>query len=209
MALARQMSESRWCSPKNPGPRAGPPGMPTSGMDERVPSRLRFLQCRSRSLALSDISLQCNDLSLSRQSGLSRLAYPLGEFMTSRPSNTARRKFAGRAPPRQTRSLHIVLMRFRIPSAAPPLAFSERADTLGFGRRHASGDSDAVPALARSETLPRLSIFALLLLLGQARVVVGHTLSLRLLRRGSPLVVVRPVGAVMGWHEGFGERRCH
>ena len=35
-------------------------------------------------MALSDISLQCNDLSLSGQSELSRLVYP-GEFMSSRP----------------------------------------------------------------------------------------------------------------------------
>jgi hypothetical protein len=38
-------------------------------------------------LALSDISLQCNDLSLSGQSRLSRLVYR-GEFMSSRPSHT-------------------------------------------------------------------------------------------------------------------------
>jgi hypothetical protein len=41
------------------------------------------------SAPLSDISLQCNDLSRR----LSRLVYP-GEFMSSRLSNTARRKFA-------------------------------------------------------------------------------------------------------------------
>jgi hypothetical protein len=81
------------------------------------------------------------------------------------------------------------------------------ADTLAFGRRHASGDSGAVLALARGETFPRLSVFTLLLLLGQTFVVLSHTLALRLLRRGALLVVVRPIGGVIGWHEGCGERR--
>ena len=44
---------------------------------------------------------------------------------------------------------------------SPATCVSGRADALGFGRRHASGDSGAVLALARGETLPRLSIFAL------------------------------------------------
>jgi hypothetical protein len=43
-----------------------------------------LLRCVSLLLVLSDISLQCNDLSLSGQSRLSRLVYP-GEFMSSRP----------------------------------------------------------------------------------------------------------------------------
>jgi hypothetical protein len=100
-------------------------------------------------------------------------------------------------------------MRSRIPFRRPTTCVSGRADALGFDRSHASGDSDAVLALARSETFPHLSIFALLLLLGQARVEVGHTLSLRLLRSGAPLVVVRLIGEVISWHHGCGERRCH
>jgi hypothetical protein len=48
-------------------------------------------------------------------------------------------------------------------------------------------------ALALSETFPRFSILTLLLLLSLAHVVVSHTLSLRPLRRGTPLIVFRPV----------------
>jgi hypothetical protein len=55
--------------------------------------------------------------------------------------------------------------------------------------------------------LPRLSIFALLLLPSRARIVVSYILSLPLLRRGTPLVVVCPVGGIIGWHEGCGERQ--
>jgi hypothetical protein len=40
-----------------------------------------------------------------------------------------------------------------------------------FDRRYACGDSDAVSALAHSETFSRLSIFALLLLSARARIV--------------------------------------
>ena len=49
-------------------------------------------------------------------------------------------------------------------------------------------------ALARSETFPCFLILSLLLLLGQARVVVSHALLLRPLPCGMPLVVFRPVG---------------
>ena len=49
-------------------------------------------------------------------------------------------------------------------------------------------------ALACSETFPRFRILALLSLLGLARVEVSHTLLLRPLPRGTPLVVLRPVG---------------
>jgi hypothetical protein len=47
-----------------------------------------------------------------------------------------------------------------------------RANTLGFDRGHASGDSGAVLALARSEAFSRLSILALLLLTSRARIVI-------------------------------------
>jgi hypothetical protein len=50
-------------------------------------------------------------------------------------------------------------------------------------------------ALTRSEPFPRFLILALLLPLGQARVVVSHALLLRPLPRGTPLVVLRPVAA--------------
>jgi hypothetical protein len=64
-------------------------------------------------------------------------------------------------------------------------------------------------ALALGETFPRFRILALLLLLGRARVVVSHTLLLRPLRGGTPLVVFRPVSAkapVTSRHRGCGER---
>ena len=57
---------------------------------------------------------------------------------------------------------------FPDPFRSPATCVSGRADTLGFDRRHASGDLGAVLALARSETFPRLSIFALLLLPSRA-----------------------------------------
>ena len=79
-----------------------------------------MLRCMSLKVALSDISLQCNDLSLSGQSKLSRLVYP-GEFMSSRPSNTARRKFAV-VHRLNRRDVSRLWMRSRIPSAAPPPA---------------------------------------------------------------------------------------
>ena len=53
--------------------------------------------------------------------------------------------------------------------------------------------------LARSETFARLCVLAVLLLLGQARVVISHTLLLRPLRRGAPLVVFRPVAGKAWW----------
>ena len=101
---------------------------------------------------------------------------------------------------------------FPDPFRSPATCVSARADTLGFDRRHASGASDVVFALARSETLPRLSIFALLLLPSRARLVIIHILSLPLLRRGAPLVVLCPVSAeasiIIRWHRSD-ERRCH
>ena len=151
-------------------------------------------------MALSDISLQCNDLSLSGQSRLSRLVYA-GEFMSSRPKQYRPQKVRGRAPPRQTRCDPFPQPRHLRQWAEAPVC---RLD-----RRHASGDSDAAPALACSETLTRLSIFALLLLPSCARIVVSYILSLPLLRRGRSLVVVRPIGGVISWQEGCGERRCH
>jgi hypothetical protein len=48
-----------------------------------------------------------------------------------------------------------------------------------------------------ARTLTRLSIFALLLLPSRARIVVSYILSLPLLRRGTSLVVVRPIGGVI------------
>ena len=107
-----------------------------------------------------------------------------------------------REEPRQSAALK--LLRARGISA---IQRNASARLSGISIRHLELVSDAVSALARSETFPRLSIFTFLLLLGQAQVVVGHTLSLRLLRRGAPLVVVRPIGGVSGWHEGCGERR--
>jgi hypothetical protein len=78
-----------------------------------------------------------------------------------------------------------------------------------FDRRYACGDSDAVSALAHSETFSRLSIFALLLLPARARIVRSHILPLKLLRRGALFVFVRPVGGIIGCHRGCSERRCH
>jgi hypothetical protein len=58
-------------------------------------------------------------------------------------------------------------------------------------------------ALACSETFPRFRILALLLLL--ARVEIGHTLLLRPMPCGMPLVVFPPVGreAPAIWHAYF------
>jgi hypothetical protein len=72
---------------------------------------------------------------------------------------------------------------FPDPFRSPAACVSGRADIFGFDRSHASGDSGAVLALARGETFPRLSIFALLLLPGRARIVAGYILALPLLRR--------------------------
>ena len=112
------------------------------------------------------------------------------EFTPS--SNTARRKFA--VALRLDRRDVSRLCRC-VPFRSPATCVSGRADTLGFDRRHASGDSDAVLALARSETFPRLSNFALLLLPGRARIEIGDALLLRPLRGGTPVVVLCPVSA--------------
>jgi hypothetical protein len=58
-----------------------PNGSPECGM--AAPSRRGSCFVNVGCWALSDVSLKCNDLSLSGQSRLSRLVYP-GEFMSSR-----------------------------------------------------------------------------------------------------------------------------
>ena len=76
-------------------------------------------------------------------------------------------------------------MRSRIPSAAPPPAsVGEPTHSASTGALLPE-TSDGVPALTCGETFPRLSVFALLLVLGQTFVVLSHTLSLRLLRRNA------------------------
>ena len=101
---------------------------------------------------------------------------------------------------------------FPDPFRSPATCASGRADTLAFDRRHASGDSDAVLALARSETVPRLCILAILLFLRRARIVIGDALLLRPLQGGTPVVVLCPVSAeasiIISWHRSS-ERRCH
>ena len=83
---------------------------------------------------------------------------------------------------------------FPDPFRSPATCVSGRADTLGFDRRHA-GDSGAVLALARCETLPHLCILAILLFLRRARIVIGDALLLHPLRVGTPVVVLCPVSA--------------
>jgi hypothetical protein len=69
---------------------------------------------------------------------------------------------------------------------------------------------DAQPRLLLEEAFAGFCIVAILLLLGQPRQVVSVALSLRSLRRGTPLVVFGPVGGaapVINRH-CCGERRC-
>ena len=93
------------------------------------------------------------------------------------------------------------------PFRSPTSCVRGRADTFGFDRSHASGDSGAVLALARSETFPRLCILAILLFLRRARIVIAVALLVRLLHGGTPVVVLCPVGTKVAANAADIDRR--